>query len=415
LEAWRTFIFRVAVYSALLFLILLTASLRFHQRPATAPEESGHAVRPNDVARFTPPSSPPAHIQGNPVEPPQTIPVPAPSIGSQPQPTANEPSRTGSRAIEKFRKGDYESAIKLFRELAETDKGAFTGVGMSYFKLGNYASAVECLEKALDHNGNDFSAQKALAFSYYKMDKLEESLEHAGKGLALYPDPELRTLVDRLKREIKTQSTYVEESTTHFKVLFDGYEHGQIDREVTSILEDAYRFVGKEFDHFPAGVVTVILYTNSDFHDTTQAPHWSGGQYDGKIRIPVRGAERQSEILKKVLFHEYTHAVVHSITPQCPRWIDEGLAEYFSTSYPRMIGQLIPLRRIEDSFSGLSDRNVGVAYQESYSAVSYLIETYGLYRIKEMLESLSKGTDINQAFKDAFSKTYADFISEWGR
>jgi hypothetical protein len=80
-----------------------------------------------------------------------------------------------------------------------------------------------------------------------------------------------------------------------------------------------------------------------------------------------------------------------------------------------MIGQLIPLRRIEDSFSGLSDRNVGVAYQESYSAVSYLIETYGLYRIKEMLESLSKGTDINQAFKDAFSKTYADFISEWGR
>jgi hypothetical protein len=137
------------------------------------------------------------------------------------------------------------------------------------------------------------------------------------------------------------------------------------------------------------------------------------GMYDGKIRI-YQG-EGQGDLLKKVLFHEYTHAVVDSITQRCPKWINEGLAEYFSGGNKQKIGQLIPLRNIENSFLGLSNRNAHIAYQESYSAVSYLIEKYGMHKMKEMLVSLSKGSDPDQAFSSAFSKTYTDFIKEWGK
>jgi len=72
-------------------------------------------------------------------------------------------------------------------------------------------------------------------------------------------------------------------------------------------------------------------------------------------------------------------------------------------------------KALEKFRAGDYDRNVHIAYQESYSAVSYLIEKYGMYRMKEMLESLSKGSDPDQAFRNAFSKTYADFIKEWGK
>ena len=402
---------RVAVYSSLVCLIILTAYVRYNQRPSEEPVEVVVAAQASASALFPRQQPPPSDIQVPSVEPPLAVNLGTPALTGNPQ--AN--NELAPKALEKFRSGDYEGAAGLFNELTETDKSALSAVGMSYFKLGNYQTANEYFERALDSNANDFVARKALAFSYYSLDDFEKSIEHAGKGLSLVSDPELQALFDRLRKEKNTQRNFIEESTAHFKVLFDGYEHGKIDREVVSILEDAYRFVGKEMDHFPAGSITVVLNTNSDFFDTTGAPHWSSGIYDGKIRIPIRGAEGHGDLLKKILFHEYTHAVVHSITPSCPRWINEGLAEYFSTGNKQKIGQLIPLRSLENSFFGLSGRNVYIAYQESYSAVSYLIEKYGMHRVKEMLESISKGSDPDQAFRNAFSKTYTDFIREWGK
>jgi len=404
---------RVAVYSLLLCLILLTVYVRF-QKPSGEPEDDTGI---NQASSAVPPphqQPPPSDIQ-NPSDPPP--PDPGPERRST---TGNIQAMQGNnglllKANEKFRAGDYEQAAGLFKELAETDKRALPGVGMSLFRLGKYQAAIEYFVMALDADGSDFVSRKALAFSYYRLDDLERSIEHAGSGLSLVPDPELQALFDRLLKEQNIQRNFIAESTPNFKVLFDGYEHGNINREVIRILEDAYRHVGREMDYFPPGSITVILNTKRDFFDTTGAPHWSGGIYDGKIRIPVRGAEKQSDLLKKVLFHEYTHAVVHSITRNCPRWIDEGLAEYFSAGYNQKIGQLIPLRNLENSFSGLTERNVRIAYQESYSAVSYLIERYGIYRMKKMLESLSTGNDLDNAFRDAFSNSYAEFIREWGQ
>jgi len=405
---------RVTVYSSLVCLIILTVYVRYYQTPSGKPEEGSVAAQASDSAPSPQPSPLFSDIQAPSDGPSPAVSLGAPSLTGDPQAMQGN-NELASKALEKFRAGDYEGAAGLFKELAETDKSALSAVGMSYFRRGNYQMANEYFQKALESDANDFVARKALAFSYYKLDDLEKSIEHAGKGLSLVPDPELQALFDRLRKEKNTQRNFIEESTAHFKVLFDGYEHGKIDREVIRLLEDAYRFVGQEMDHFPAGSITVVLNTNSDFFDTTGAPHWSGGIYDGKIRIPIRGAEGQGDLLKKVLFHEYTHAVVHSITQNCPRWIDEGLAEYFSAGNQQKIGQLIPLRNIESSFLGLSNRNVHIAYQESYSAVSYLIEKYGMHRMKEMLESLSKGSDPDQAFRNAFSKTYADFIREWGK
>jgi tetratricopeptide (TPR) repeat protein len=405
---------RVAAYSSLLCLIILTVYVRYYQKPSGEPEEGAVASQVSASAPFHQHQLPPSDIQAPSDGTSLAVNLGAPSLMVNPQALPGNHELV-SKALEKFRSGDYEGAAGLFKELAETDKSALSAVGMSYFRLGNYQTANEYFEKALESDANDFVARKALAFSYYRLDDLEKSIEHAGKGLSLVPDPELQALFDRLRKEKNTQRDFIEETTAHFKVLFDGYEHGKIDREVISILEDAYRFVGKEMGHFPAGSITVVLNTSSDFFDTTGAPHWSGGIYDGKIRIPIRGAEGQADLLKKVLFHEYTHAAVHSITQRCPRWIDEGLAEYFSAGNQQKIGQLIPLRNIENSFLGLRDRNVHIAYQESYSAVSYLIEKYGMHRMKEMLESLSKGSDPDQAFSNAFSKTYTDFIREWGK
>jgi tetratricopeptide (TPR) repeat protein len=319
------------------------------------------------------------------------------------------------RAAEKFKAGEYKDAVKLYHELSEHDPSAFKGLGLSYVNAGDYENARLSLEKALEHTPNDFMVRKVLAFIYYKKDDGERALLHAEAALSVMKDPGLQKLQVKLRNDKNAEERLVNESTNHFKVSFDGYAHGNLSRKVIEILEDAYRTIGKELDYFPAVPVSVVLYTNRDFYDITQSPQWSQGIFDGKIRIPIRGVESREGELRKVLFHEYTHAVVHSLTPRCPLWINEGLAEYFSTNYGKRIGQLIPLTSLETSFSGLRPENIRTAYWESYSAVSHLIEQYGVYRIKEVLLALPKGTDLNQAFRDAFSMSYHEFTSSWGK
>lgn len=323
--------------------------------------------------------------------------------------------RRASKAAESFRSGDYDGAIKLYTELSEVDKSAFAGIGFSYFKLGDFENAKTFLERAAENNPNDFDVRKSLAFLYYRKDDIEKGLSHAEAGLALKKDPELRKLYGKLAKDKDTRDVSLSESSEHFRINFDGYKHGGMSRKVLGILEDAYGAVGKEFGHFPSEPVSAILYTNKDFYDITRAPEWSSGIYDGRIRIPVRGAEANETVLKKVLFHEYTHAVVRSLTPKCPLWINEGLAEYFSNDYKNKIGQVIPLNSLETSFSWLSREKIGLAYWESYSAVCSLIEKYGVYRMKEFLQSLSAGAELEQAFKGAFGITYSEFVSSWGK
>lgn len=408
---------RIIIYSLLLCLVAFTAYLYFEK----SQEDSAPAitVEPPEVKSPQPPAS--SAPQGN----QETVSVQREPVKVEPQNPANAERGAVSssererelaiQAGEKFKSGDYEGAIKLYRELSEKDKSALAGLGISYLKLGDHENAERCLEQAVKNNPGDFGVRKALAFLYYRKDDIEKGLSHAEVGLAIKRDQELQRIYDKLRKDKNTQEVSESESTAHFKITFDGYKHGGMSRKVLGILEDAYSSVGKEFGYFPAGPVNAILYTNRDFYDITRAPGWSGGIYDGKIRIPVRGAESNEAMLKKVLFHEYTHAVVRSLTSRCPLWINEGLAEYFSKNYTKKIGQVIPLDLLGNSFSWLTGEQVAVAYRESYSAVSYLIDRHGFYRMKEFLQSLSGGSDLEQAFKGSFGQTYSEFVSTWGK
>jgi hypothetical protein len=161
--------------------------------------------------------------------------------------------------------------------------------------------------------------------------------------------------------------------------------------------------------------VTVILYGERDFAVATGAPSWVGGLYDGKIRIPVRGVTGRERELKRILFHEYTHALVYSVTPVCPRWVQEGLAESCAGSRLLKIGQIIPLERLENASSWWNGESAPLAYRESHAAVAALIDRFGLDRLKEFLRALGRDEPLPEAFQRAFYMPYSRFLAQWGR
>lgn len=377
--------------------------------PAAAGEPAPAHVPQPEIQR------PPAAAQPGAVARADEAAPPAPPAVEGSLPGIAARRRAYDDAVRVFNSGDYQKALGLFEGLAPNDRRALVGLGLSKFKLGDYEGAIESLEGSLGQGAaEDFLARKFLAFSYYQRDDLKRSLGNAEEGLRLRSDAELQTLYDRLRREHAAERDYIVEETLHFKVLFDGYAHGGLSRKVISILNDAYRTIGGSLNYFPDRPVTVILYTERDFFDITRAHGWAGGLYDGKIRVPVRSVEGREEDLRRVLFHEYAHALVYSITPRCPMWVNEGLAEYFSGARSRKTGQEIPLSSLESSFPA-TRQAAAAAHGESYWAVSYLIDRYGLYAMKDFLVRLGGEEDMQRAFSSAFFVSYGEFLSQWGR
>jgi tetratricopeptide (TPR) repeat protein len=400
-------IFRVLLYGTLAALIVIGAHYLLRDDGHESPASSCTQAQPDGISAA--PATAVTAIQ----------PVPPPSPATHDIVKAVDDDSSLSRSAKtSFEKGDYKTAVDLCKQLAERNKKASLCVGLSYFKLADYAGAIAYLEQSLEGGADEFTSRKYLSFAYYYRDNFDQSISNAEKGLGITKDPELGEFYNRLMKEKRTHHDYVNESSNHFVVRFDGYEHGEMSRKVIGMLEEAYSSIGRDLDYYPPEPITVILYTAHDFHDITQAPDWSGGIFDrkdGKIRVPVKGAERQEALLKTVLSHEYVHALIHSISKSCPLWVHEGMAEYYSKGPSQSVGQVIPLNRLENSLAGLNGKGIFIAYSESHSAVSYLMDKYRPYRIKELLNSLSRGNDLNTAFKDSFQMSYTEFIEKWGK
>ena len=324
------------------------------------------------------------------------------------------------RAHGYFKAKNYKKALPLFKELAVTDKTMSVFLGICYYETGDYRNAHNCLDMALEADENNALTLKYLALTCYKEDDLENSLRYAEASLEIQFDTQLQALYSRLKREIKAMEGYGNTRRVNFNIVFSKFEHNEVRFVVIDILENAYREIGQQMETYPSTSVSVILYNEKKFFDVTRAPGWAGGLFDGKIHVPIRGMKLDEPLLKRVLYHEYTHALVHTITSKCPRWLHEGLAQYFEYFFLlsgrlRTIGQIIPLKRLEVGFPAGNPRVVALAYWESYSVVSYLVERYKLYRVKELLQDLGRGTDLNTAFSSAFSITYDRFVQTWGK
>ncbi|MCP5050420.1 MAG: hypothetical protein GY940_24870 [bacterium] len=316
-----------------------------------------------------------------------------------------------------FVSGDYKQALLIYQDLAALDQRVEVYVGACYFKMKNYHLARHHLDVALTANSKDVMAMNLLSRTYYELDQLEMSLKYAEKALDIRGDSGLQSFRDKLKREIETMKGYGQTERVNFNVSFSKIEHSAARSLVIEHLEDAYREIGRRLDFYPSHPISVILYNERGFFDVTRSPGWAGALFDGKIRLPIHGFEGHESELKRILFHEYTHALISLMTGSnhCPTWVHEGLAEYFSNDHGQKIGQLIPLRDLDAAFRTSDERLAYAAYVESYSAVSYLIDRYKLYKVKLFLESLGKGNRLEKAFSEAFYISYDRFVETWGK
>jgi hypothetical protein len=201
--------------------------------------------------------------------------------------------------------------------------------------------------------------------------------------------------------------------------MFQGRADEPLAAQATETLNSEFWRIGAALGAYPSNPVVVMLYTETQFRDITQAPEWAGGVYDGRIRIPAAGAARTPQAFDRVLVHELTHAMIANTAPRgIPAWLHEGLAQHFEGDDPgaarrrlKAAGRTISLRSLEDSFSRLTADQARVAYDASLVAVSVMLQRPGL-NWPSIFRALSE-TDRAERTLDSFGFPYSVLEAEF--
>ena len=242
-------------------------------------------------------------------------------------------------------------------------------------------------------------------------------------------DPSMTSIDERLNKlnsEQAIEKKFDRAGNVHFDLRYqDGIGYSSA-YDLRNVLDQARRDVGRDFGYWPRHQIVVLVYSEEGFKQVRQGPDWIAGLYDGKIRIPFPRSPAAQASLKSTLVHEYTHAIIHDITrDQCPVWLNEGLAEFQEarTRKPDLQqlqaavsnNRLIPLSSLDSAFQSRDANVAGLAYQQSYSLVAYLDQTYRFFRIRHILDKLSEGMSIDDAIQEELRLTSAQLEQRWQR
>lgn len=294
------------------------------------------------------------------------------------------------------RRGDWPQARKSYEravELGAKDPNVFLALSSIYRQQGMQGAAVDMLHRAQQNgaSGQDFEAMK-------------------------------QTVV----AEQDAESGFGSTTSPHFAVSFDTGADNAAAQLILTQLEDAYMIVGHKLGVCPSERTPVVLYAARDFQRVTHSPEWAGALYDGRIKVPVRGLQRDTPDLAPTIRHEYAHALIMTLSGgRCPVWLNEGVAMWAEeerdgerTDWAEGALQLhrpFTLAQLERSFVGLSPTQAAAAYAQSYLAVRRIIARYGDRSLQKLLAAFAATDSTADAFREALPIELSSFEDELRR
>ncbi len=214
-----------------------------------------------------------------------------------------------------------------------------------------------------------------------------------------------------------------------YKVYFSNVDTTAA-RQCQTLLDTVFPEMLYDFQVEWSGDVRILIAPDRDAFvriSKGQLPDWTHAFAVPRDRLIVLKSprwDRSRDPFKTTLVHELMHLLLFEAVGNrsLPRWLDEGLALFYSRdsrwetftalSKAVMTGSLIPLQQIDDVLNYRRSR-AELAYQQSYSAVKYLLTTYDVEALRILLKGIRKGQSWNQSFVLATGSTVTQFEGEW--
>jgi len=293
-------------------------------------------------------------------------------------------------------------------------------------KIGNDQKAGLRLSEAERMDPNSSPVQVAIGEFHYRRNDYTNSLRHFGLALGLKPnDINIAARLEQIRKECSIECGFGNNDRSRFVIRYEEGVNQDLSWDISGILDDAYREIGQKLQCWPTAPLTVIIYSAEQFKAITSATDWTIGRFDGKIRICVSDLTTEKEVLKRLIPHEYTHALVFNLYGvRMPVWVNEGLAQYAASErsltenekalLQSMVGDSLPSPwDLAPSFSSRNPQEVAIAYLEARLFITYLFARYGDDVARQFVRECSREPSLEKVMRSIFNMTTGQIHEEW--
>ncbi len=230
----------------------------------------------------------------------------------------------------------------------------------------------------------------------WRGDDDRKALDYWRASLDLQPNSDIEGLYRRVQREVNgDQST---ERLYGMRVSLR-YEPQAVSvdtaRQMVAALDQEFARISFELGCSGGERVLAIAQSREAYRKTTDAVEWNGGQFDGRIRVPLSEGQGLDAAMRRTLAHETTHACL-TMLGRWPAWLQEGLAQKLSgeTVTPALRqklaawareGKLPRLGNLGQDWSRMDTEHAVAAYGLSLAATELFYQTYGVDGVRNLL------------------------------
>jgi len=219
----------------------------------------------------------------------------------------------------------------------------------------------------------------------------------------------------------------------HFVLKYQGGDDAWA-RRVLDLAEAAYDRVTADLGARPPLPQEIKVYDDGELFRTSvflSLPDWVTGWTEPGEAIKLRLRRDDQHIIQRVIAHELTHQVLFAQGLEAA-WLHEGIADFevgrvLSLGDHWMAGRYMPIvqdavRRHRElplpldelsSFENLPQEQVELAYAQSWSVVSFVVERYGLAGLRRLTAETIASGDTATALRTALGVDMEAFQADW--
>ncbi len=297
----------------------------------------------------------------------------------------------------------------------------------AHFQKREFDLAKHDLSESLRLEPSNSHAYELLGEIAYMNQDLKDAKAQYQIAYALDPNPGLKAKIEKIIVENKTESKFSSYDEEHFIIRYRDSDKTVEGYEYRELLRLAYGEISRDFAYYFQSKIVVLLYGLEEFKQLGGIPHWSTGLFDGKVRMPMSRGGLVDRDLSAVAHHELTHAFIAAMSlNRAPAWVQEGLAQYEEhkirpinpalfraalkkgsiLSWEKMIQENQLLKKNDNS-------EVGLFYQQSFMFVTYLINRFHMFAVKQMLEDFGRVKNSEEVIRDTLMISPQKLYQEW--
>lgn len=310
-------------------------------------------------------------------------------------------------------RADYERARAEARTVTSTEPvagtprklaGARPAIGpnavsraMDLMQQNRNAEALEILEAVLRANRRDATVLALAGQAARRSDRVRDAVTYWRESLDMAHSPVVERFLKEAQQELAADGSSQQLIGMRFAFRYDDRSVSpEQARSLVPVLDSEWARVAEALGCRSEERITAIIQSRDAYLKGTGAAEWSGGQYDGRIRVALL-EPTPGEQTHQTFAHEIVHACLAQTGPW-PAWLHEGLAQKLSgrtlpgseiAAIKQMARthQLPSLGTMGQTFARMSAHHAQIAYATAMLAADLLYQHYGPDGVRSLIQS----------------------------